>query len=940
MNDLFRFVVMRPADRPAKDETNPLGASFLKGNLSWGRAKVLAQTAINGGKVLAPGEEVPDAATARAVVDFLRRGPQPDSAVKKVIEEQAGRAPKAIVQNKQWDEEVSKVSDTLVALKLTSTSAGRDAPDLTTIARGFDAIARMAEGAKTVGLRPLAMPSALTSARQTELPNEDGSGDGAGLPRGSTSTPANNAEAEKHLAGIQEAIKALSSVTVAEMQAATSGNGQAAGTAGKSTTATAKRTAAVAKRASATPNGEGPARHVSAYVAEPWKLSAASAKALPAAVRTTLSSVGLDPSTETLSTMLNELHSQQVEVSAKIEPDITHGPEPANEFVGAPEASMPIGYGQLQPAGIGDLLLVREHVKAYEGGEIAHTENVLQSESLSRETRRLERTETTVLQESETTKEEERDTQTTERSSLNQETQKTIQNETSLKAGLSVDAKYGPFVEVKANAEFATKSSQQEATQQASEFSKDVVARSVSKIVERVRQERITTTLNEFEEKYTHAFDNTNGTGNISGIYQWLDQIVEAQIYNYGTRMLFDVTLPEPATEIMLQEATEKPTPQGISEPPPLTITAANVTESNYTYYAALYDAANIEAPPLPVKSFSKAFANVQESGKHEGTGTEAIAIDGGYEAQYALLTTDYVYEEGEEVFFHVLIGSNRMDASAPGYVGMNNETGTVPVSYDAFEVESFAFTVEVFCQRTVQALESWRLKTFAAIEEAYVAKQTSYRQALSAAQAEAATAAYGRSPGLNAEVINAELRKQCLTLLTGQEFDAFGALEISPEGYAQPNLARAAEQMPYVRFFEQAFEWEHITYSFYPYFWGWKQAWNKRMLLDDTDPHFADFLRAGAARVVFPVRPGFEEAVLHYLETGEIWGGGPPPTINSELYLPIIKEIQEAEGAPGEEVPEGEPWPVILPTTLVRLRPDSELPEWKQENGQWVAAN
>ena len=76
--------------------------------------------------------------------------------------------------------------------------------------------------------------------------------------------------------------------------------------------------------------------------------------------------------------MLNELHSQQVEVSAKIEPDITHGPEPANEFVGAPEASMPIGYGQIQPAGIGDLLLVREHVKAYEGGEIAHTENVLQ----------------------------------------------------------------------------------------------------------------------------------------------------------------------------------------------------------------------------------------------------------------------------------------------------------------------------------------------------------------------------------------------------------------------------------------------------------------------------------------------------------------------------------------------------------------------------------
>jgi hypothetical protein len=89
----------------------------------------------------------------------------------------------------------------------------------------------------------------------------------------------------------------------------------------------------------------------------------------------------------------------------------------------------------------------------------------------------------------------------------------------------------------------------------------------------------------------------------------------------------------------------------------------------------------------------------------------------------------------------------------------------------------------------------------------------------------------------------------------------------------------------------------------------------------------------------VFPVRPGFEEAVLHYLETGQIWAGGPPPTVNSELYVPIVKEIEEAEGAPGEEVAEGEPWPVILPTTLVRLRPHDDLPEWEKAGEHWKEA-
>jgi hypothetical protein len=145
---------------------------------------------------------------------------------------------------------------------------------------------------------------------------------------------------------------------------------------------------------------------------------------------------------------------------------------------------------------------------------------------------------------------------------------------------------------------------------------------------------------------------------------------------------------------------------------------------------------------------------------------------------------------------------------------------------------------------------------------------------------------------------------------------------------------------MPYVRFFEQAFEWEHIVYFFYPYFWGWKPGWKKRIMLDDTDPAFGDFLRAGAARVVFPVRPGFEAAIIHYLDTGEIWNGGPPPDISSSLYLPIVQEIEQATGAPGNETPVGDPWEVTVPTTLVRIRPNNDLPTWAKVNDIWHETN
>jgi hypothetical protein len=185
---------------------------------------------------------------------------------------------------------------------------------------------------------------------------------------------------------------------------------------------------------------------------------------------------------------------------------------------------------------------------------------------------------------------------------------------------------------------------------------------------------------------------------------------------------------------------------------------------------------------------------------------------------------------------------------------------------------------------------------------------------------------------------VAAELRKACISELTAQQFDAFGALETDTAGRPELNLFRTSQQGRYIRFFEQAFEWDHIAYFFFPYFWASKDTWAQRSLFDDSDdPIFADFLRAGAARVVFPVRPGFEKAVLHFVDTGLIWDGGDPPDISSNQYLPIATEVAEAEGRPGQEVAVGDPWNVHLPTTLVKLRPDDKLPKWKQVGDDWV---
>ncbi len=127
------------------------------------------------------------------------------------------------------------------------------------------------------------------------------------------------------------------------------------------------------------------------------------------------------------------------------------------------------------------------------------------------------------------------------------------------------------------------------------------------------------------------------------------------------------------------------------------------------------------------------------------------------------------------------------------------------------------------------------------------------------------------------------------------------------------------------------------MTYVYYPYYWGRKSLWLDRLLQRNVDPEHAEFLKAGAARVVVPVRPGFEHAIVHLLETGQLWNGGDLPQIGSPLYVDILEEIRARQRAPGTEVPVGEPWEIRLPTTLVRLRPDGSLPRWAQDqNGDW----
>ncbi|OWP83237.1 hypothetical protein BWK59_11590 [Flavobacterium davisii] len=120
-------------------------------------------------------------------------------------------------------------------------------------------------------------------------------------------------------------------------------------------------------------------------------------------------------------------------------------------------------------------------------------------------------------------------------------------------------------------------------------------------------------------------------------------------------------------------------------------------------------------------------------------------------------------------------------------------------------------------------------------------------------------------------------------------------------------------------KFMEQAFEWQIMDYTFYPYYWGKREQWQEMYVSNSVDPLFRSFLQAGLARIIVTVKPGFEDAVQFFMTTGKIWNGGEVPVIGDPLYMSIVDEMRAPVGKP-----QGKYWITKLPTTLTILQDKS----------------
>ncbi|MEV7003299.1 hypothetical protein AB0N62_37300 [Streptomyces sp. NPDC093982] len=614
----------------------------------------------------------------------------------------------------------------------------------------------------------------------------------------------------------------------------------------------------------------------------------------------------------------------------------------------------------IAPLGIGDLKVTKQQLVRYVAGEVAHIENVLARERRGREHRRMRQVEETVTLEREHEEENRRDLQSTERFEIEAESQRTIKSETSLQAGLELSAGYGP-VQLNAFAKFADNTSKEEADTNSTKYAKEVVDKTVSRLLERTREERVSRTLEQVEETNTHGFRN-DSADHVTGVYRWVDKIYRQKVVNYGKRLMYQFSVPEPAAFYLFAQRrhyesrvlpTKPAMPTASADGSPLN--PGEISRGNYLSLVALSGASGVEPPPPQTVVLSTELAREIPEGApgaaprpfaftHEG-----ITIPKGYWAVNGWYDMTETSPGGSEL--NLIIGGVPKKSADPYFsrMGFSNTVGKLGIAGEGYGVSSFAVSLLLECELTLEAFRTWQLATYQAIMNAYREQLLDYEERVAATEIQQGVAIGGNNPLLNRETEKEELKRACLTLWAGGDVnlpDGVMDLATSSQPDLPPVLLRdnAVAGMTTIDFFERAFDWRNMTYTLHPYFWGRTSTWLDRATMKSTDPMLERFLKAGAATVVVPVQPSFTEAVLWYQLTGDIWTGGPVPELSSTgdpdavLYNSYLTEVEDEtdlvdidrEVAIDKNDPES--WTVRLPTTLVWLQPGPELPDLEPE--------
>ena len=567
----------------------------------------------------------------------------------------------------------------------------------------------------------------------------------------------------------------------------------------------------------------------------------------------------------------------------------------------------PSGFG-ITRLGIAEYRKVERQLCCYVPGEVSHIENVMAREYKERSTKRVRKSDISTTSTEESEQETLTDTSTTSRFDMQKEISEVLseQKQFGMHANLGVrtgneKAPYQVSLDVGAN--YSQNKSKEKSKSEAVNMSKDITHKATDRLTTKVKRERTKRIVEEFEEQNRHGFDNRKGDSHVSGVFRWVDKIFKNSIYNYGKRLTYEFQIPEPAR--LHQLAKKSSAKQGkvlIAMPKnpkeddfgnlASLKSPSDIAESNYLFWAAEYGAEEVQAPPARTQVVGKSVSKSQQQGDKGYLNNKAFAdqivIPSGYgvERVYVSCAASSGVKKVPitETTFHTLYGvTRRFYYEEEGY---GNVMVTVadsakhyydfPVKKDLFLEDTDQSNIDKYSEavpfsvgfefiwigqvtlsleliRKKEHFEAWQLETFNAIMDAFNTRMKDYQDALAQAEAKQGIE-MGTNPAFYREIIQVVLKKNCIAYLIGD--NNLGQGFILSEGVMRSMRVRNTLEMDrygaMVKFIEQAFEWDIMSYIFYPFYWASKKRWTSLYNYENKDELFKKFIQSGMELLPF----------------------------------------------------------------------------------------
>ncbi|MRX09943.1 hypothetical protein GJ697_19065 [Pseudoduganella sp. FT25W] len=634
---------------------------------------------------------------------------------------------------------------------------------------------------------------------------------------------------------------------------------------------------------------------------------------------------------------------------------------PAPVFPLPPAVAGPAGPGGwIEPYAIGDLHMVRQRLLRYEVGEIAHIENVMRGERKEIGRRRVQRQHDS--RHNADSRAELQDNQAADqRNSLYEEMRATVADQSVANLYQDFTSSYGPPTLATLNGMWTqqTLGGRLPAIHDATRYAQELLNRTVGRITRTVSQARTSSTLNQTEESVSSLIDNSAGNGKLMAVYRWLNKVYEADVVNYGKRLLVEFMVVRPASDFI--HSQQRLDGASFARPPTLAqaqvLSFQDIQSDNYAALAALYGACDVEPPPPATRMVSATLRSGDE---------KLVPLPDGYSAAGAQI--NYLVSAADLPAPVVLVGTQKFEngvaPDSPSYGQQNAMPVSVSAYLDAFPAPpaptplppaptpapapavgyaaavagpaavavppvtdpapppvsplpppkpDALVNVAIVCDVGATLMDDWRIRTYGALERAYQAQLQRYTELGAARNSWRGPV---RSQLANRDIERGALRRGCTRLLMERYLERTGGMDFGETGPAPSEFD--VNEPRYLQFFDELFEWREMSYRWYGDLGG--GAIGRDDPGAGEDAQFTAFLNADMARVMLPVRPERMLALLYFLSSGMVWDGDNRHAPVNQSDLAVVGDLKQAR-MEGELAPPprrvGDSWEVLVPTTM-----------------------